>query len=977
MLRVVTIALLFVVLGFGFPRSSVHAQDGAPAENSGTISGTVLDKSTGDPLIDAGVEVVEIKRTRRTDLDGKFRITVAPGTYTVRFFAPLYQGVRVTNVVVVAGQTATADAALVPEGDAAVEVVEVVAAADKAAEATQLVRRKKASVVSDTISAQAFKKAAASDAAQIVERVPSVTVNKEDNTVVVRGLGDRYSQALLNGSRLPSTDPNKRVVSLNLFPDDFIESINIVKGYTPDLPGDFSGGLVDIELRDYPDQLSYSFGISTSGNTNTTFQSFHSYDGGDMTYLGLGKGFRDLPNMFGDSILEPRVPSTTARQRSFAGALKNIWTPETETAPINWGANFSVGNKWDQWGFNFAGLFDSNFQNHPNEIRNTFFNRNTFEDPNPDISLRDQFVYQHSVYTARMGGLLTAGYKPDDNNKINLRALVNHQARDEVFTGSGTNESEGPSVGLDQDALTYTEENLGYGQLTGTHALPFTVLPAGTLVEWRTAWSQTTQDVPDQRFTLYYQPEDAPKRGISPKQPSLLRVFSGLDEWLTDNGVDTTVPFKTWLPFTDAWNGLPAKFKTGVAYTYRDRDFNLRRFNYRFPSGTGVQYDFSQPVETLLRTHNIGATPQFFQFQELTQLVDFFEGSHEILGAYGMIELPILPDTLRVVGGVRGEYSYLRLNTYDRQSNVRIININDLDPLPAANLIYSPTEDMNVRAGFSQNVSRPEFRELTPAQYVEPSGIRTLFGNPFLKSFDITSYDLRWEWFLSPLDLVSASFFYKELSNPIERVALSFSTIDVDSFKNAGEATVWGFEFELRRNLGSVLECLPEGRWRTMLSTQLPFFDFFTNVAYTDSEVDVGERLSRETCDAIPEPKPLECTQVVTNSKRELQGQAPFVVNAGIEYDNPAIVNAVLLYNTIGRRINTVGLNGLPDIYDERRDQLDLVASRKVELFDIPLTVKASIENLLNDRFLQTQGDETTIRYREGLTVGLSVSYSF
>jgi outer membrane receptor protein involved in Fe transport len=220
-------------------------------------------------------------------------------------------------------------------------------------------------------------------------------------------------------------------------------------------------------------------------------------------------------------------------------------------------------------------------------------------------------------------------------------------------------------------------------------------------------------------------------------------------------------------------------------------------------------------------------------------------------------------------------------------------------------------------------------------------------------------------------------FFYKDLSQPIERVALSFSTIDVDSFKNAGGATLWGFEFEFRRNLGAAVDYLPEGHWRDRLATQLPYFNFFTNVAFTTSEVDVGERLSEDVCRDIPEPKPIDCSQVVTNQTRALQGQAPFVVNAGIEYDNPEVVNARILYNTIGNRINAVGLNGLPDIFDERRDQLDLVASKKIELFDVPLNVKASIQNLLNDRFLQTQEGRDTIRFREGLTFGLSVSYSF
>jgi len=966
-------ALLFAASGRPASAQPPPAPPAAPAASAiGRIAGTVIDKSTGDTIIDAGVEIVELKKTVRTDIDGKFNVKVAPGTYTIRFFAPLYQGARVTNVVVVANQVATADAALAPEGEEKMQVVEVVAAANKAAEETQLVKRKNAAVVSDTISAEQFKKAPDSDAAEVVERVPSVTINDEDDTVVVRGLGDRYSQALLNRSRLPSTDPNKRVVSLDLFPSAFLDSINIVKSYTPDLPGDFAGGLVDLELRDYPDQLTYSLGFSMSGNTQTTFQDYDTYEGSKWDYFGFGNSFRELPDIFPDTILQPRVPESTARQRAIAGSLNNIWDVETKTAPPNWGANFSIGNRFDWWGFNFAALYDNKYQYRPNEIRNTFYNRNTAEDP--DIAARDLFTYEHSTFTARMGGILTMGFDLDPKNKINVRALVNHQGNDDVKVGTGTNESEGAQVQLTQDAFTWTEENLGFGQLSGQHLLPEDYLPAGTEVEWRTALSQTTQEIPDQRFVLRSSPDGAPPAIIS-KQPSLLRVFSSLDEWMSDSSVDVTVPFATGLPGTDVWSGLAAKLKFGGAYAYRSRDFNLRRFNYDFPDGS--LYDFTQSPEVLLRTQNLGVGNNYFQFQELTQAVDFFTANQEIAGLYGMVELPIIQDQLKFVGGLRGEYSYIHLETSDRQSMPLTVNLKDLNPIPGVNLIYTPMQDMNVRFSYSLNVSRPEFRELTPVQYVEPSGIRTLVGNPFLVSATIANYDLRWEWFPSANDVVSFGFFYKSLDQPIEKVALSFSTIDVDSFKNATDATLWGFEVEFRRNLAALVPYLPENDWRGPLSSQLPFWNFFFNVAYTDSEVNVGRQFTPEQCAQIPDPKPPDCTQVVTNNSRQLQGQAPYVVNAGIEYDNDEIVTGRLLYNIIGPRINAAGLNGLPDIFDEPRNQLDFVALKEIPVFGVPLDFKFSIENLLNDRYLQTQADADTIRYRDGLTFGFGVSYSY
>jgi hypothetical protein len=220
-------------------------------------------QDSGDPIIEAGVEVVGKGKTVRTDLDGKFTLKLEPGTYEIRVFAPAFQSVRVPRVTVKPNEVSKVDVSLAAAGKAGVDVVEVVAQANRAAEATQLVQRKKAAVVSDTISSEVMKKTPGSDAADVIQRAPAVTV-KDEKFIFVRGLGERYSSAMLNGSRLPSTDPQKRVVPLDLFPADFLESLSIIKSYTPDLPGDFSGGLADLHLRDFPESLSGSLGVASA-----------------------------------------------------------------------------------------------------------------------------------------------------------------------------------------------------------------------------------------------------------------------------------------------------------------------------------------------------------------------------------------------------------------------------------------------------------------------------------------------------------------------------------------------------------------------------------------------------------------------------------------------------------------------------------------------------------------------------------------
>src|SRR5215470_14944793 len=273
----------------------------APAAETGTVSGTVVDKSTGDAVIEAGVEVVDTGKKATTDLDGRYKLDLPPGTYQLRFFAPLYQPMRVQGIVV-KPRTVTKQNVTLAAAQANVEVVEVVARADRAAEATQLSERKNAAVVKDTVSAETIAKSPDKDAAAVVKRVPAVTI-RDDKFVFVRGLNERYSSALLEGSRLPSTDPLKRVVPLDLFPAEFLESLSVIKTYTPDLPGDFSGGLVDIRLREFPEQPTYSTSLSTIFNSQTTFQQFRTYHGGPLDYLGLGSSFRAIPSRVPDTAI--------------------------------------------------------------------------------------------------------------------------------------------------------------------------------------------------------------------------------------------------------------------------------------------------------------------------------------------------------------------------------------------------------------------------------------------------------------------------------------------------------------------------------------------------------------------------------------------------------------------------------------------------------------------------------------------------
>lgn len=911
----------------------------ASAQEKGTISGVVLDKSTGDPVIDAGVELVGTSQKSRTDLDGKYSFKVAPGTYTVRVFAAGYQSVRIDRLQVAAGGVSTGDAVLPAAGEAGVEVVEVVAEAAKAAEATQILKRKAAPVVLETISAEVIKKTPGSDAAAVVKRVPSVTVR--DDYVYVRGLGERYTTAELNGSRLPSPDPLRRVVPLDLFPASFLDSISIAKTFTPDLPGDFSGGLVDLRLREFPDELTYSFNVGVGANTQTTGQDFLTYQSTALDTVASGASSRQPPSSIPNQAEQVTLPNSTARQ------FKNIWSPTTATAPADYDLGFSVGNTWGPFGFQFGALLDNEWRTVRNAIKRQFTNQDTTGGTGGNkLFIADNFRSNQSVFSSRLASVLTTAYKINDNHRLAFNAFINQQADDYTRRETGETFQGGAGSFSRQTALQYVQDQLSYGQLLGEHQLPW------IRGDWRTVLSRTTRQEPDTRYTTYSRQDPGQPLLFTPSSLGGQRIDNDTLEWLTDSQADFTVPFQTRLPGTSAWR-LPAKFKFGPAYTYRAREFSQRRF--QFVPGFGTQ-NLQLPAQDLFAPENIA--PGLASAQEVSNPSDFFNGSHEIMAGYGMFELPIFKDTLRFIGGVRTEYSYIRLDEdVVRQGCpggasrclTRFVK-NNLNPLPGINTVFSPRPDMNFRVGWSRSVSRPELRELAVAQFPAQRGDRPTFGNPDLIQADIESFDFRWEWFFSPLELVSLSYFYKTMDNPIEQAVVLQASDPSNTWINAVSADIIGWELEARKNFGFVRPLLEQ-------------LTFYLNFTWSDSTSNVGK----------PRVFGLQTTQ--TSTTRPLQGQAPFILNTSLEWNQPDWVTARLLYYTQQDTLDNAGINGLPNIFLDRRDQLDFVVQMPLQRWvDKPITAKLSIENILDSPWVWSQGGLIQQRYRDGLSFGFGLT---
>ena len=898
-----------------------QAQQPPAAAQPGTISGRITDKKTGNPVIEAGVEVMGTGKRTKTDIDGKYSIKVPPGTYELRIFAPSYTGLRVPNIAVEADGTTTANTSLAATKQGAL-IVEVIAKLFKRAEAAQQQKRKESAVVSENMSAEAIAKSTDSDAGEIVARATSIVV-AQDKFFFVRGLRERYSATLLNNSKLPSTDPEKRVVPLDLFPAEFIESLSLVKSFSAELPGDFAGALAMIDLKEYPDEPHFNLGFGSSWNTDFTGRPFRSYKRNSSTdYFGFGKNARKLPDAFGDN-------GTNDLNRA-GRQLSNSWHLSTFDAAPNTNLSVSTGNKWGPFGFELGGAYATEFKGQHNTLFQKLTSTGTQNDNSQKVDIIKQFRGDTYRFTTRLSGVLSSGLRLNDDNDLSFSAFLNRNSTDQVRQIEGSiSQYSGDRIA--ENIIGYTEEELAYGQFKGHHHTPWLD------IDWRSAFTRTTQDVPDVRKTTYQTKPGLPAQFASIDAGGY-RTFQTLTEYLTDSGLDFTTPFPLW-------SELTGKFHWGAAYSYRNRGFRLRVFQHV----TNGAADRFQDPETVLDPKNLG---QSVNLVESSQRRDQFAATEETLAGYGSFDLPLIRDQLRLNAGVRFEYSLIKLNTADDQGNPASARKRNTNPLPAINLIYSPRPDMNVRASWSRTVVRPDFRELNPSYNIvaDNDSFEPFVGNPRVVQSDIENIDLRWEWFLGPSELLSLGLFRKEISNPTETTYLQFASDNVFTVKNNKDATIQGVEIEAKKNLGFVHSALSR-------------FSLTTNFSYIHSKVSI---LSGGRTDSGGDI-----------NGRALQGQSPYIANGALEWNHPDWGSAQLAYNTAGRYIDVIGVKGLPEIYVEPRDSLDFSIVAKLQKLGLPGTVKVAAENILNDRFEQTQADIARLRYRKGVKFSLGISFQF
>lgn len=939
----------------------------ALAQETGLISGTLIDDQTGDALVGATVFLQDTRFGTTCDLDGAYRLNdVPPGTYTLVVTMIGYHELRIEEVVVTADEVTKLDLTLQSEAIEIEEAMVVTAKAVRNTEAVLLKDRQKAPAVSDAISAEDISRAGSGDAAEAMKHVTGASV-VDGKYVYIRGLGDRYSTVQLNGSQLPSSDPDKKTVPMDIFPSGLLNNIVTTKSSTPDKPGNFTGGAVNIGTKNFPDKFNLAVSTSTSYNTQTTLKDgFLTYKGGNLDWIGFDDGTRDLPDIVPGSEAVPQWPSAASDPDEVAAAaqlvdqISNSFTPEMvpsrDKAPVNQSYSIAAGNQ-----ITFAGrplgllgtlTYGRSFKSVENGMVARWKLTGNVENTHT-LSNNYNLVDSKGSEEVLWGGLLNLAYKFTPNHELSLTNMYNRSSDNTARTLNGFFDELREADIYQTQVLQFKERQLQSLQLSGKHH--FATL-ANTRLEWLASNATSFQNEPDLRYFTshsFTRNEDTYYLITQSKYPLPTRYFRELDEGNREFQADVSVPI-------NHWREIKGTFKFGASYLGKERQFRERRLEYDLRASNIIPFEgdptaYLAPANMGIVDSSSTGNGTNYEFghilQDATDAASNYDGDQTISAGYAMFDMPLLPQ-LRAIFGTRLEATRVEVASQDTTKVRGNLDKNDL--LPSLNLVYALSGKMNLRTSYGRTIARPTFRELAPYASFDFAGGFTFIGNPELKRTTINNLDFRWEWFPTAGEIYAVSLFYKDFSKPIERAIVATAGQGQVQFQNVDEARVTGVEFELRKSLAQ-------------LQTFLKHVHAGANLSLVDSEV------------TIPESELLTQRAVDANAKstRSLQGQSPFLLNLDLTYDNfYSGTSTGIYYNIYGRRLSEVSLGGTPNVFEEPRATLDYTFSQKVNSF---FSFKISAKNLLNSKtrlvYPFKDIDYVAQEYKQGRTFSLGMSY--
>ncbi|MCF6332904.1 MAG: TonB-dependent receptor [Draconibacterium sp.] len=978
------------------------------AQEEGTVRGTVTDKNTGETLIGVNILIEGTMTGTVTDFDGNFNLLKLPsGTVNLVFSYISYASQTISEIEVKPGEVTILNVILAPATEEIGEVTITAKQLDNTENAILNMQRK-AEGIQDGISSIEMKRYASSNAAESMTKVTGVSIVDGKN-VVIRGLGDRYANVQLDGQNLPSTNPYKNSADIDLIPANLVDNIIVSKSFTPDQPGSFTGGNVNIKTKSFPETFTLNFTVGATYNTESSFKdNFLTHNGGKNDWLGFDDGTRGIPELIADEAFRDDVLSTkyNIRARKYpydedgnvvyetsiykptgeilgkkvstaSKTLQTQMSPGTKNSLMNHKMSFSLGNQVNFFGKPLGFIFGINYKRNYSFYQNStnsMYAINSSVDENgekeyfllPGLELKDT----RGVESPQISGLGSLAYKYSTNGAIEFVYSYSHDADKESRAQSGKNYFYDRNNIFQTYSINFTERQLDIFKTKIEHTFPKL---NNARLELNGSIINTSQDVPDLRmFATYYNEENDQYYTNDSELRKPFHFWRFLDDKQYQGKADFILPFLTKKSASN-------KIKVGYFYSKKDRNYDEEQYNIvndyadygYFTSLTGFEGD----INSYFATNNVGIVgtdpnklTKYYKFGHLVKYESTpgsrndndYTGHEKFTAGYLMLTYN-LTDDLKFIGGARIENTDMEaisnkykvaLENGEIPDSSLIAQIKETDILPSVNLVYALNNDMNLRASFSKTLARPNMREMAPFVSFSFIGGPTELGNTALKRTNISNYDLRWEWFMKPGELFAISGYYKDFTNPII-IQNMYGTDNYEiQYDNVEKGKVFGIELEFRKSLDFI--------------RALKDFRFSSNLSITYSEISIDPTEFEVISDRNPD---------FTEPKRPFDGQSPYLINTNLFYSKKNF-DAGLNYNKFGPRLDVVGVNGNPDVYEITKGNLDLITKYTLGNFVIGVNIK----NLLNSpvkRVVKLQGVEYDVtNYKVGQFIDFTLSYN-
>jgi hypothetical protein len=915
--------------------------------SQGKVSGLIMDGEYDEPMAFANVIVKNSSIGTTSDFDGKYELSLDPGSYTLIFSFVGYSTIEITDVTISEESDEIVNVTLLTN---MLDEVVISTTVRKNTESAVLDIQKKSTVMLDGISSQGIKKAGASNIAGAVKAVPGVSV-QGGKYVYVRGLGDRYTKSILNGVDIPGLDPDRNTIQMDIFPTNILENIIVIKSAAAEYPADFTGGVIDIVTKDFPTKRELSISIGSAYNSKMHFNNaFLIGEAKSTDLLGFDNGARDIP-----IDRYQQIPGTFANDpllTQLTNSFDPILKAKNKTSMNDFSFGFTAGNQFDlnddKLGFQVSMSYKNETSFYKNRIDNRLkkdSNDNSILNLVTDrLSIGDQG--SNNVILNALAGLV---YKRERSKyKFNILHIQNGENTGAFFNQQASQGTGGGGIEqATKDVVLYTQRSVTNFLLNGTHSFE-----NDWKLEWKVSPSLSNVFDKDHKNTALYINDE----GNYSIQPSSFGY-----------------PTRTWrelkeINFSNQLNVLkkytikenPAKLKFGLSATIKNRDFEVDSYFFK----ANPNYVVDGNANNILAAQNIWTVDSgqgtFLDSNNIYQPSNSYEGAQTIFAAYLANEFDLFK-SFKTIIGIRAE-QFESNYTGQNQSGTAVFNnskiISSLDFYPSLNFIYKINENSNFRTSYSLTTARPSFKEASKAQIYDAITDRLYIGNIDLKPSYINNADIRYEIFGNKGDIVAISGFYKSFKDPIELTFFAQAPQQLTS-KNLGSAEVFGAEFEIRKPINFISDDIR--KWR-----------FALNASYISSSLEMSddEFLLRSNSARVGES---------ISNKRDLQGQSPYLINSNIEYLNESTgFQYGFYYNVQGPTLEVVGTGYVPDVYTSPFHSLNFTLKKFLDK-NGKSSISVKAKNLLNNKkesMYESFGiSDQIFSYRE-IGTEISIGYS-